>query len=219
MGMVTLVGTCHVFNLKERVKSIIKSNPPDAVCVELDKKRFERLKSPLSYPTGLLSLMQKLIAMRYETTPGNDMLGAIEGADEMGIPLFLIDKDIDTLVGKLREAFIREFLNPFELMRKLLVSMNIEWNQLSLLYDRDVVEFFVYDFTENPDKYRNQFELFFPFFKKILLDEREENMANKIRELSKKYESIIAVVGAGHISGLEKLLPDLKIQSIVLVEK
>src|SRR5919108_3369916 len=158
--MITIAGTCHVFNLREKIKSLIKLYQPDAVCVELDEKRLERLRSKRFFPVGLLSLIQKLIAMRYGTEPGNDMLGAVEGAEEIGTPYFLIDKNIDNIMPKLHDALIKEFINPLELLRKLLVSMNISRNQLPTLslYDRDIIELLVYDFEQNPEKYRSQFE-------------------------------------------------------------
>lgn len=216
--MITIAGTCHVFNLREQVKSLIKSYRPHAVCVELDEKRLERLRSKKFFPTGLFSLMQKLIAMRYGTEPGNDMLGAVEGAEETGTPCFLIDKNIDSIVPKLHKALIKEFANPFELLRKLFVSINISWIQLPSLYNRDVIELFVYDFEQNPEKYRSQFEQLFPFLKKILLDEREEHMCREIRKLHEKYENIFVVVGAGHVSGLEESLYDLEVQSVKLLQ-
>ena len=61
--MITIAGTCHVFNLREKIKSLVKLYYPHAVCIELDKKRLKRLKSAESYPTGLFSFIQKLIAM------------------------------------------------------------------------------------------------------------------------------------------------------------
>lgn len=216
--MITVAGTCHVFNLREKVKSLIKSYNPHAVCVELDEKRLERLRGKKPFPTGLLSLIQKLIAMRYGTEPGNDMLGAVEGAEETGTPYFLIDKNIDSIMPKLQGALIKEFINPLELLRKLFVSMNVSWNQLPDLYNRDIIELFVYDFERNPERYRNQFEELFPFLKKILLDEREDHMCREIRKLHERYENIFVVVGAGHVSGLEKSLCDLEVNSIKLLQ-
>jgi pheromone shutdown protein TraB len=215
--MVTIVGTCHVLNLKEKVKSLIKLHRPHAVCVELDEKRLERLKGKTPHPTGFLSLIQKLLAMRYGTQPGNDMLGAVEGANEIEASLFLIDKDIESLVDKFQEAFMRELLNPLELIRKLLVSTGVSWNYLSLLHSRDIIEAFVYEFSRNPDKYRSQFEALFPYLTKILLDEREKHMAEKVRHIQNSYENILVVVGAGHVTGLERLLFDLEVKPINLL--
>lgn len=216
--MITIAGTCHVFNLRGKVKSLIKSYSPDAVCVELDEKRLERLRNKRFFPIGLFSLIQKLIAMRYGTQPGNDMLGAVEGAEEIGTPYFLIDKNIDSVVPKLQGALIKEFINPLELLRKLFVSMSISRNQLPALYNRDAIELLVYDFEHNPEKYRSQFEQLFPFMKKILLDEREEHMSREIRKLHERYENIFVVVGAGHVSGLERSLFDLEVHLVKLLQ-
>lgn len=56
----------------------------------------------------------------------------------------------------MRDSQKREFLNPFESIRKLFVSIGIPWNQLPPLYGRDIIEFFMYDFAENPGRYRPQ---------------------------------------------------------------
>ncbi len=218
--MIKIVGTCHVFNLRERVKSLVHSSHPDVVCVELDKKRLEKLRETTPHSAGLLALMQRLMARRYGAEPGNDMLGAVEGAEEAGIPFLLIDKDIDSLVDKLQDAFLKEFANPFELVRKLLTAMDLPREQGSwpILYSRDAIEFFVQDFAQDPDRYHRQFELLFPFFKRVLLDEREEHMASQIKELAKRYEELFVVVGAGHVHGLERLLADQEVHSLQLLE-
>ncbi|GBD38901.1 hypothetical protein HRbin37_01162 [bacterium HR37] len=214
--MITIVGTCHVFNLKDKVKSLIRNAKPDAVCVELDEKRLKRLRSK-SIPFGIFPLIQKIMAMRYGAEPGNDMLGAVEGAEQEGIPFFLIDKDIDSLIENIRAALLMEFLNPFELIRKLFAVKEFWLPPSFSLYENDILEAFVNDFAKEPDKYRLHFEKCFPFIKSILLDERERHMALEIKNISGLYEEVLVVVGAGHVSGLKSLLSDYKVQTVMLI--
>ena len=49
-----------------------------------------------------------------------------------------------------------------------------------------------------------------PTIKKILIDERNGNMAKKIIDLTEKHEKIIACIGDGHINGISKILDENK---------
>ena len=48
--MIILVGVGHVFSIKEAVRYLILSKKPDAVCVELDKVRFDALENGVERP-------------------------------------------------------------------------------------------------------------------------------------------------------------------------
>ena len=71
---VTIIASCHVFDLKEKMASIIEEIKPGCVCLELDEQRLERLKSD-DFQKSPLSDLQRGIAGVYGTKPGNDMLG------------------------------------------------------------------------------------------------------------------------------------------------
>ena len=43
--MITLVGIGHVFSIKDAVKYLVFTRRPDAVCLELDRLRFDALES------------------------------------------------------------------------------------------------------------------------------------------------------------------------------
>ncbi|RLF45720.1 MAG: hypothetical protein DRN29_06195 [Thermoplasmata archaeon] len=63
-------------------------------------------------------------------------------------------------------------------------------------------------FEKNADKYLSHFERYFPQVKKILIDERNEFMASRLRMYLDKYDLIVAIVGEGHILGLENILQE-----------
>lgn len=208
-----------MIDLKDRVKDLIVANRPQAVCVELDKKRFERLAGRSPSLISILSLIQQRIAMRYGVRAGNDMLGGIEGAREVSASLFLIDKDIDEIKDKILGAFFAEFLNPVEVLRKLFAFIGISLDSLhSWRRSGDWLQTLIDDFERDPGRYRRNFGDLFPLFKKILLDEREEHIAGEMRGLAERYDDIVAVVGAGHLMGLGNLLSDLKVCLIPLKE-
>jgi pheromone shutdown protein TraB len=220
--MITLVGTCHVFDLKEQVKALILRSKPRAVCVELDPKRFARLtsqKPPSLSWRSLLFLVQHALARNYGTYAGNDMMGGIEGAESIQCPLFLIDQDIDWIMDNLKRAFLQEFIDPWSLWRKVITFVNLATKDV--LYVSRFSNWFealVEDFERDQERYRKEFEQLFPLLKRVIMDDREEHMAQKIGELARVYEEIIVIVGAAHLMGLAVLLPDLPTRCINLKE-
>ncbi|MFQ5885336.1 MAG: TraB/GumN family protein, partial [Thermoplasmata archaeon] len=52
--------------------------------------------------------------------------------------------------------------------------------------------------------------------KRILIDDRNVYMANAIRKLSEEFDSLVAVVGDGHVDGLSQLLEDKELEIIRL---
>jgi pheromone shutdown protein TraB len=209
---IAIIGTGHVFRLREKVKKLIEDINPHAVCVELDEERCRALLherkslNPLFSP---LAFTQAAMAHVYDTTPGNDMLGAIEGARDIKAELFLIDKDIVETKKRLYQAFRSEFFNPLELLRKLIFS---PYFLLSQARFSPSFEAAVEEFERNPEKYRRLLGMAFATFKKALLDEREEYMAERVKEILKDFDKIAIVTGAGHVFALRKLLADYDIE-------
>lgn len=217
--MITIIGTCHVFDLKSRVKDIIVKIGPDAVGVELDQRRFEGLTQKGMPSFNILALIQQAIARRYGVEVGNDMLGGVEGATDLGIPLVWIDMDLEQTKRKLKEVFSREFLNPIEILRKILAGINISLSRpRPKISGSDWVEVLIDQFEKDPEKYRSDFVALFPYFKRIILDEREEYMGDRIMNMAEGYGDVVAVVGAGHLSGLKKVLSGLDVHYISLKE-
>jgi pheromone shutdown protein TraB len=76
----------------------------------------------------------------------------------------------------------------------------------------------VKEFERNPEKYRRFLGRAFPTFKKVLLDEREEYMAREVERILPKFDEIAIVTGAGHTSGLKKLLADFDVEVFPLTK-
>lgn len=214
MKKVTIVGTGHVFRLREKVRKLIQDIHPQAVCVELDEGRYEVLLTgrTSSHP---LALLQARLAESYHTIPGNDMLGAVEGAKDIEAELFFIDKDIEETKRRLGEAFVSEFLNPLEILRKVILFPVIF---LSLPRGKSSIEELVREFEREPEKYRRLLGRAFPVFKRVLLDEREEHMAERIKEVLQRFDEVVVVTGAGHVADLKKLLDDFDVQVFSLTK-
>ncbi|SNR46928.1 TraB/GumN family protein [Halorubrum vacuolatum] len=117
-GTVTVVGTAHVSERSvEEVESTITSERPDVVAVELDEGRYRQMQGEapedldasdllkgntvfqfLAY--WMLSYVQTQLGERFDIEPGADMQAAIDVAEELGIDVALVDRDIQTTIQR-----------------------------------------------------------------------------------------------------------------------
>lgn len=210
-NILILVGVGHVFDIKNKIKSIIEKEMPQAIALELDIDRMRALlmkekgKAPLFY--SMLSKMQEKIAKKFGTEAGGEMLAAIETAREKNIPIILIDMNAREIVDKLwknlsLKSKIKLFLSSF----------------LALFMKKDEIEKEIKKFEKNADELIKKMEKEYPEIKKILVDERNEYMAERLRKCIENYEKVIAFVGEGHIEGLKELLKDIKLKIVHLSE-
>ncbi|MFB6142848.1 MAG: TraB/GumN family protein, partial [Halorientalis sp.] len=117
-GSVTVLGTAHVSEDSVReVEETIERERPDVVAVELDEGRYRQLKgeTPEDLDPGdllegntvfqflaywLLSYVQSRLGDRFDIEPGADMLAAVETAEEHGLGVALVDRDIQTTIQR-----------------------------------------------------------------------------------------------------------------------
>lgn len=199
---IILVGVGHVFDISKQVKEIIEYIRPDVIALELDERRLHALLShkfkgdlPLFYK--LLGKIQENIAKKYGVKTGSEMMAGIEKGKEMNIPVVCIDMDA-------QHVFL-ELWKHMPLRKKLSLMFG---GFISLFFSKNKVEKEVQLFEKNADEYLSYFEKYFPHIKKILIDERNEFMASHLRRYLNEYDTIIAVVGEGHIPGMEKILEE-----------
>ena len=112
---IILVGTAHVSQTSvEEVSSLIESENPDRICIELDDGRMKSKTEKSSWENmdirkvikdgrgffllanTALSSFQRRMGEQTGTKPGDEILGAAALAKEKGIPLSLCDRDIQT---------------------------------------------------------------------------------------------------------------------------
>jgi len=117
-GRITLVGTAHVSAESAReVEETIRRERPDVVAVELDEGRYRQLQgeTPDDLDAGdllkgntvfqflaywMLSYVQTQLGERFDVEPGADMLAAVETAEELGLGVALVDRDIQTTIQR-----------------------------------------------------------------------------------------------------------------------
>ncbi len=117
-GRVRLVGTAHVSADSVReVEETIREENPDVVAVELDEGRFRQMKggTPDDIEPGdllrgntvfqfiaywMLSYVQAQLGEKFDVRPGADMLAAVETAEELGVDVALVDRDIQVTIQR-----------------------------------------------------------------------------------------------------------------------
>ncbi|MGA1822832.1 MAG: TraB/GumN family protein [Thermoplasmatota archaeon] len=211
--MITLVGIGHVFSIREAVKQIVYRKNPQAVCIELDKFRFDALEKGLRGSEDgpfLLKRLQKIYdkaAKSQGADVGEEMLGAVEAAKILGIPHYFIDVEATPVVGGI--------LDGMTIGQKMKLAGSVV--TASFLPKKHLEEG-IKKIEDNPEEAMAQFERAFPKLKKDLVDYRDKYMADKLMDISIDHRDIIAVVGEGHIPGISRYLKDLDIEIIHLNE-
>ena len=214
---ILLVGTAHISkDSVEEVRAAIDSFKPDIVAVELCKRRFEAitekdkwentpltslLKSNNAYlmlAQTFLSSIQRRLGKEYGVEPGSEMVAAIDEAKKHNLQVALVDRDISiTLKRAWRKMGIREkFRLSWEFLKAMVGFDEEELEDLDLkeLMDQDVISALMEEFGEIA-----------PSATTVLIHERDEYIAKKISDESKKGK-VLAVVGAGHIKGIKEQL-------------
>ena len=207
-----LVGTAHVSRESARlVKLVIEEEKPDTVCVELCQSRFQAIqqkdrwqdtdiikvirekKSFLLLSNLLLASFQKRIAKQFDIKPGEEMITAINTAESTGAQVHLADRDIRTTLS--RTWRIMGFWSKIKLVFQLTLSLGqldeINEEDIEKMKQQDVLETLLAEVGKS-----------LPALKSILIDERDQYQAEKIR--TAPGNKIVAVVGAGHIPGIQK---------------
>jgi pheromone shutdown protein TraB len=200
--MIIMVGVGHVFNISQKIESIINQENPDVIGIELDEARFQALISPQRPRRRgisifmLLSVLQSHIAKAMGAELGGEMLSAAKMARKLDVPLAFIDMNIQIISQKLmKELSYKEKI-------KLLFSL-----LLSFLPSRKKMD--INEFQEHETEILDAMHKNYPTLSKILIDDRNAYMANSIKELTAKFHKIIVFVGDAHIFGLqESVKPD-----------
>ena len=213
---VILIGTAHVSRESaELVSTVIEAETPDTVCVELCQSRYQTItqknkwqdtdlikvikerKAFLLLSNLMLASFQKRIGKRLGIKPGEEMLRAIKVAGEVGATVYPADRDIRTTLSRAWR------LMGFWKRIKLLVQLVISIGETDSITEQDIEEMKKKDVLES---LLEEIGEALPELRHILIDERDQYLAYKIRTVPGK--KIVAVVGAGHVPGIRKCWND-----------
>jgi len=213
MAEIRLVGTAHVSQKSvEEVRSVIEEFQPDIVGVELDRGRFISLREEAAEPSvgeilkggnfgqllvqWVLTYIQQRIGAETGVKPGAEMLAAVEEAEAHQKPVALIDRDIRITLSRFwGKMGIWEKIKLIGALIYSLVSVEGQKIDVDEFTDQDVVSAAMEEFRK-----------FSPQGAQALIDERDAYLAHQVLMLTGRYERVLAVVGAGHILGVQQYL-------------
>ncbi|ALM76533.1 TraB domain-containing protein [Thermococcus barophilus] len=215
---VKIIGTMHVSpESRERVRKVILEQKPHAIAIELDRRRFYAIQNPqkMSFEDAvrygrrgiiqyILTKVEEKLGEEFGMSPGGEMREAINLAGLLGIPLYLIDEDINTITMKILKAPFREKL--LLILESLAVFLPFPRKEK----ERDLIKDFKIMMV--------QFKRRYPYLYRVLLEERNEIMAKNLMAIvdslkakGVKKPKVIAVVGLGHKRGVERILNSRKV--------
>ncbi len=214
---IILVGTAHISKESiDLVEKTIEEEQPDIIGVELDRERLGQLLSGKKWQetnimevvkTGktylfllniLLANMQKQIGQQMGIQPGSEMLAAVKKAKEKNVPVQLLDRDV--------RITLKRTFDSMGLIEKLKMGGSItggflgfgekvDAKKIEELKQQDLINALMKDLGKQ-----------FPSVKKVLVEERDYYIAEMIKHSPGK--RIVAVVGAGHLEGIEKYIKE-----------
>ncbi len=204
---ILLLGAAHVVDLDRSIRSALGERALDAIAIELDAERAQTILGPrpAEAPSRrgaplflqLWAAIQRRLGEQIGSgVPGAEMRTAAQIAEERKIPLVLIDDPIRETLGRLlRSLSMRERLS-------LLAGSVIGLFLPSRLVEREIDRY-----SETPADYLEEVRAAYPSVTRVLLDERNEHMAERLATLrAQGYGRVAAVVGDAHVPGLASAL-------------
>jgi len=226
---ITVLGTAHVSKSSaDKVKELLSTGNYDGVAIELCPSRYNSMIDPDSlakmdlfqvFKDGKASMVvaslalgayQQKMAEELGIEPGAEMRMAIDQAKEMNAEVHLIDREVGTTLKRVYNNV--PWWKKMGIMGGLLGSVvsteKVSEEDIERLKEGDMLETTFAQFAEQEQA------LFEP-----LIDERDQYMAARLEQIvsSSDNQSILAVVGAGHLKGIESYLA--KDEQISTVEK
>ena len=205
-----IIGTAHVSRQSaDLVRQVIENEKPDVVCIELDEKRYKSLSEKIRWEnldlkqiirekqlsTLIINLVlasyQKKLGEKLGVTPGAELLEAANVAKENNIPIELCDREV--------RITLRRAWHSMGLWQKvkfltgglagIFEKQELTEEKLAELRSKDVL-------SEMMDELGKAM----PVLKKVIIDERDQYLAEKMKE--SKGKKVVSVVGAGHVKGI-----------------
>ncbi len=215
---ITVLGTAHVSKASaDKVHELLSSGDFDGVAIELCPSRYNSLINPDSlakmdlfqvFKEGKASMViaslalgayQQKMAEEFGIEPGAEMRIAIEQAEANNCQIHLIDREVGTTLKRVyaNVPWWKKMGIIGGLLGSVLSNEKVSEEEIERLKEGDILETTFSQFAEEAK------ELYKP-----LIDERDQYMAARLQQIvaESDNQSILAVVGAGHLKGIEKYL-------------
>lgn len=214
----SILGTAHVSKVSaDTVQELIDTGEFDAVAVELCNSRYKAIAHPDSIAkmdlfqvikhgqasmvaaSLALGAFQQRMAEQLGVEPGAEMRVAIKNAQAKNLPVLLIDREIGITLKRIYHNV--PWWQRFSLFAGLIASIisreQVSESEIEKLKEGDVLESAFTQFAENAK------DLYHP-----LINERDQYMSARLLQEIKDngYRHVLAVVGAGHMHGMQQQL-------------
>ncbi|MEO7916737.1 MAG: TraB/GumN family protein [Dokdonella sp.] len=218
-----LLGTAHVSRASvDAVNEILATESFDAVAVELCDPRYRSMLDPEAFrkmdlfqvirqgkvrmvaANLMLGAFQRRIADQFGIEPGAEMKAAIDGAQERGLPLWLIDREVATTLRRAMDSvgFFERMGISAGLIGGLISHSNVSEEEVEKLKEGDMLGSMFNEFANESPK------LF-----EALIAERDRYMTAKLRtetiaasDRDPPLRRVLVVLGAGHLAGISAAL-------------
>lgn len=215
----TLLGTAHVSKASiDAVREAVASGGFDTIAVELDEGRLQALTDPdalarldlikviregktAMFAANLaLAAYQRRLAEQLGVEPGAELKTAALDARERGLSLRLIDREVGLTFRRVRARlgwWTRAKLGA-GIMMAMFADEEVADDEIEKLKQGDLLESSFGEFASGS-----------PALFETVIGERDRYMAAKLRELpGSGAREVLAVVGAGHLSGMARHLAE-----------
>lgn len=214
---ITLAGTAHVSKASaDLIAEMIGTGDYDCVAVELCESRYKSLFDDAAWKNldifqvlrrrqaGMLLLSlalasyQSRLAKRFGIQAGQEFRIAIAEAQKRGLRLELVDRDVRTTINRVaaRVTWWQKISILSGLLGSAFSRQEIEEAQIEELKQGDMLKAVMEEFGAT-----------FPGISEALIDERDRYMTGKLAAIAaapSPPQHILAVVGAGHVPGMEE---------------
>lgn len=207
----TLLGTAHVSKASvDAVRAAIASGEFDTVAVELDEQRHAAMNDPEQlarldivkvirenripmFAANLgLAAYQRRLAEQLGIEPGAELKAAAHDAKARNLPMHLIDRDVGLTFKRAAErlGWWQRLKLGSGILASLLFDEKVEDDAIEKLKQGDMLEASFSEFASDS-----------PALYETVIAERDAWMAARLRESAGNARHVLAVIGAGHLSG------------------
>ena len=163
---------------------------------------------------GLLKWLQQQIGEEFGVAPGSEMLAAYQTAKRYGLNIALIDRPVGITLNRMwagmkfsEKVKLMGYLGIASVMVLLKPLFGRGGGLLSALGDSKRLDISKLEKGEGVDDLMGELEKEFPVLYKALVEERNAYMcSNILRILRERADTLVVVVGMGHVSGMKALL-------------
>mgnify|MGYP004447991913 CR=1 FL=1 len=199
------------------MRQTIEEESPDTICVELDEGRLNSIKDPDRWKKTDLkqviknkqlgTLIENLVLGSYQkrmgdktgVKPGSELKEAVDLANQNNTQLVLADRDIKITLRRTWAS--TPWYSKVNLLGGLIASIfdktEVSEEDLAKIKEQDALNGMMQEFGKT-----------FPKVKQVLIDERDQFLASRIKNAPGK--KIVAVVGAGHMRGIANIIEENK---------